>query len=134
MSNTDLTQEPSGWVVGGVVFAATTMLIVGMFQAFEGLAAIINDQFYVVTPNYAFEFDITTWGWIHLVIGILVAIGGFFLFSGSGVAGVFAITMAALGAISNFFFIPYYPFWSILIIALSIWVIWAIAKSGIVSS
>ncbi|SDU73117.1 DUF7144 family membrane protein [Jiangella alkaliphila] len=126
--------EPPGWASGGVIFAATMMIIIGVFQALEGLAAIIDDEFYVVLPNYTFDLDITAWGWVHLIIGVLIALAGFFLFTGSSVAGGVAIGLAAVSAISNFFFIPYYPFWSLLIIAINVFVIWAIARSGILSA
>lgn len=124
----------SGWATGGVVFAATMMIMIGVFQAFQGLAAIINDEFFVTVNDYAFDIDLTAWGWIHLIAGVLVAIAGFALFSGSTAAGVAAIALAGLSAIANFFFIPYYPFWSLLIIALAIYVIWAITRSGILES
>ncbi len=125
--------EPPGWASGGVIFAATMMIIIGVFQALEGLAAIIDDEFYVVLPNYTFDLDVTAWGWVHLILGIVIALAGFFLFTGSSVAGGVAIGLAGLSAISNFFFIPYYPFWSLLIIAIDVFVIWAIARSGILS-
>ncbi|HEU4539819.1 MAG TPA: hypothetical protein VFR23_01705 [Jiangellaceae bacterium] len=124
----------SGWATGGVIFAATMMIMIGLFQAFQGLAAIINDEFYVVVTDYAFEIDLTAWGWIHLIVGVLVVIAGFALFSGSTVAGVVAIALAGLSAIANFFFIPYYPFWSLLIIGLAVYVIWAITRSGILET
>jgi hypothetical protein len=123
--------QPSGWAIGGVVFAATMMIMVGIFQAFQGLAAIINDEFFVRVGEYAFNVDVTTWGWIHLILGIVVAAAGFYLFSGSALAGVVAVILASLSALSNFFFIPYYPFWSILMIALAIFVIWAVTRPGV---
>lgn len=126
--------EPPGWASGGVIFAATMMIIIGVFQALEGLAAIIDDEFYVVLPNYTFDLDVSAWGWVHLILGIVIALAGFYLFTGSSVAGGVAIGLAALSAIANFFFIPYYPFWSLLIIAIDVFVIWAIARSGILSA
>jgi hypothetical protein len=96
-----------------------------------GLAAIIDDEFFVVGRNYTFELDTTTFGWIHLVLGILVAGAGFALFAGRVSAAVFAIFLASLSAVANFFFIPYYPFWSILIIALNVWVIWSLTRPGV---
>ena len=125
------TSTGSAWATGGLVFAAATMIIVGTFQAFQGLAAIIDDEFFVVGPNYAYNIDLTAWGWIYLILGILVVIAGFYLFAGSPVAGTVAIVLAGLAAVANFFFIPYYPFWSLLIIALAVFVIWAVARSGI---
>src|SRR6188472_2208014 len=74
--------EESGWAIGGVVFAASAMLIIGCWQAIMGLAAIINDDFFVLTSNYAFDLDTTGWGWIHLILGVLVALAGLALFAG----------------------------------------------------
>jgi hypothetical protein len=118
----------SGWAVGGVTFAATIMVLIGIFEAIAGLAAIFDDNFYVVTQNYAFDLDVTAYGWLHLIVGILVAWAGFSLFSRKTWAGVVAITLAVVSAVTNFFFIPYYPFWSILMIALAVWVIWAVTR------
>jgi hypothetical protein len=122
--------RPSGWVIGGVTFASTIMILVGIFQAFEGLAAIINDDFFVLTQNYAFDLDTSAWGWIHLILGIVVVLAGFALWQRKVWAATVAIFLAMLSAIANFFFIPYYPFWSILMIALAVWVIWAITRPG----
>ena len=124
----------SGWAVGGLVFAATVMMIIGMFQVIAGLVAIIDDEFFVVTRNYTFDLDTTAWGWLHLIIGIAVLITGFGLFSRSAWAGVTTIFLAALTAVENFFFIPYYPFWSILVIALAIWVIWSVTRPGAIET
>jgi hypothetical protein len=118
----------SGWAIGGVTFAATIMVLVGIFEAIAGLAAIFDDDFYAVTTNYAFDLDVTAYGWLHLIVGILVAWAGFSLFSRKAWAGIVAIVLAVVSAVTNFFFIPYYPFWSILMIALAVWVIWAVTR------
>jgi hypothetical protein len=120
----------SGWAVGGTVFAAVMMLMVGVWQALAGLIAIFENEFYAQTRNYLFQFDATTWGWIHLLVGLLVAFAGWGLLSGQTWARIVGITLAALSATANFLFIPYYPFWSILIIAVDIFVIWALAAHG----
>jgi hypothetical protein len=122
--------EASGWAVGGTVFAACVLMLVGVFQAIAGLVAIFDDDFYVVTRNYTFDLDVTAFGWIHLLIGILLVIVAFGLFNRSTWAGVTAIMLAGLSAVANLFFIPYYPFWAILVIALDIWVIWALTRPG----
>jgi hypothetical protein len=126
--------EPSGWAVGGVVFAATILMLVGVFQAIAGLVAIFDDNFYVVTRNYTFDLDTTVYGWIHLLIGIALVFVGWGLFSRSAWAGVTAIFLASLSAVANFFFIPYYPFWSLLVIALDVWVIWALTRPGAIET
>ena len=124
--------EVSGWAVGGTVFAATVLMLIGVFQAIAGLVAIFDDDFYVVTRNYTFDLDVSAWGWIHLIIGILLVIVAYGLFVRSTWAGVTAIVLASLSAVANFFFIPYYPFWAILVIALDIWVIWSLTRPGVI--
>jgi hypothetical protein len=123
-------QETSGWAVGFILFAAIMMLMSGVFEAIQGLIAIFENEFYVTTRNYTFQFDATTWGWIHLLLGLLVAFAGWGLLSGKTWARTVAIVLAVLSAIANFLFIPYYPFWSLLIITLDIFVIWAVAAHG----
>jgi hypothetical protein len=124
-------EEASGWAIGGVTFAASMMILIGVFQAIEGLAAIFDDNFYVVSRNYAFDLDASGWGWIHLLVGIGLAVAGYYLFVGRAWAGIVALSLAALSAVVNFFFIPYYPFWSLLVIALDVWVIWALTRPGV---
>ena len=120
----------SGWAVGGITFAVVMMLMIGVFQIIAGLVAIIDDDFYLRTENYTFNIDTSAWGWIHLLIGILLLLAGYGLYSGATWGAAVAIVMAVLAAVENFFFIPYYPFWSILVIALCVWVIWALTRSG----
>jgi hypothetical protein len=123
-------RETSGWAVGFILFAAIMMIMVGVFQALQGLIAIFENEFYVATRNYLFQFDATSWGWIHLILGLLVAFAGWGLLSGRTWARVVALTLAVLSAIANFLFIPYYPFWALLLITLDIFVIWALAAHG----
>ena len=127
--STRSTEALSGSATGGYVFAGVMMIMIGCFQAITGLAAIFDNSFYVVTANYVFDLDTTAWGWIHLLLGLLVAFAGFALFAARTWARVVGVILATLSAIANFFFIPYYPFWAILIIALDIWVIWALTRS-----
>ena len=124
--------DVSGWAIGGIAFAASILLLVGIFQVIAGLVAIFDDEFYVVTQNYTFDLDTTAWGWLHLIIGLIVAATGWGLFSRAAWAGVTAVFIAMLSAVANFFFIPYYPFWSLLMIALAVWVIWALTRPGAV--
>ena len=100
-------REPSGLAVGFTVFAAVMMLMAGAWQALSGLIAIFENEFYVPTRNYIFQFDVTTWGWIHLVVGVIVALAGWGLLSGQTWARVVGITVAAISATTNFLFIPY---------------------------
>jgi hypothetical protein len=109
------------------------LTLIGCFQIIAGLVAIFDDDFYVVTRNYTFDLDTSAWGWVHLLLGLPVVFTGFGLFSRRSWANITAIVLAMLSAIANFFFIPYYPFWSILVIALNVWVIWALTRPGAVA-
>jgi hypothetical protein len=127
--------EPPGkpvrkWAAGFTLFAGIMMVMIGTFQALEGFVAILEDQFYVVTRNYVYDLDVTAWGWVHLILGILVAVAGFYVFFGSLWARIVGITFVALNAISQFMFLPYYPFWSLLMISLDVFVIWALCVYG----
>ena len=117
----------SGWAVGFSAFAGAIMILIGIFHFFSGLGAVINDDFFVVSKNYAFDVDVTGWGWIHMILGVIIFAAGLGIFSGATWARVVGITLAIISAIANFFYIPYYPGWALLIIALDIVVIWALA-------
>ena len=86
---------------------------------------------WVVGPNYVYDLDVTAWGWIHLALGVLVALSGIYLFSGRVWAGIVAVTFAVLSAVANFFFIAYNPWWATLQIALAVWVIWSLTRPGV---
>ncbi|MET9316123.1 hypothetical protein ABZX12_30265 [Kribbella sp. NPDC003505] len=122
--------EASSWAVGFVLFAGVMMIMAGSFQAFSGLVALFENEFYVATRNYLFQFDATAWGWIHLIGGALVALAGFAVMAGQTWARVVGIILAVLSAFANFTFIPYYPFWAIMVIAVDVFVIWALAVHG----
>jgi hypothetical protein len=120
----------SPWAVGFVLFAAMMMILLGIFQAIGGLAAVLDDNFYAVRSGYDLKIDVTTWGWIQLVGGIVVALAGVFLLTGNILARIVAITLAVVSIIWSFYSIPYYPVWSILMIAFGIGIIWAVASLG----
>jgi hypothetical protein len=107
------------------------MIMIGVWQFFVGLAAVVRDSFFVVGPNYYYNVDTTVFGWIHLVIGALAAITGFFLFTGATWARWVGIALLVLSATANFFFIPYYPLWSLLLIAVDVFAIWAVATARV---
>jgi hypothetical protein len=120
----------SGWAAAGIGFAATMAILVGSFQVLQGLVAIFNDEFYVVARNYTFDLDVTAWGWIHLITGAVMIVLGFGLYARALWAGVPTIIMAALSAVSNFFFVPYYPIWAVLLIGINVWIIWSLTRPG----
>jgi hypothetical protein len=123
-------ERRSGAAVGFTFFAAMMMIIIGAFHVMSGLVGILENEFFVTTPNYIFEFDVSAWGWIHVILGTVVVIAGFSLFSGAVWARSVGVFLALLSAIANFAFIPYYPLWSIVIIAIDVTVIWALTAHG----
>ena len=120
------------WAAGASIFAGTLMLIAGVFQFIEGLTALINGtDFLVKTPNFLFTFNATTWGWIHLILGLVLALAGGFIFTGNLAARSVGIAAAILSAIANFMWLPYYPLWGIIVIALDIFIVWGLTKSNL---
>ena len=120
--------EVSSWAQGVAVFAAVIMMVGGAFQAIEAFAAIVNDEYLVVLPNYVFALDVTVWGWIHLFIGLGLVAVGVFVLRGENWARVAGMVVAAASAVLNFFWLPYSPWWALLIIAIDVLVIWALAS------
>jgi hypothetical protein len=123
-------QRKSMWAVGYATFAAVILIMIGVSQIISGLAGIFHNEFYVQTKNYFLEFDASAWGWIHLGWGVLVLIGGIGLFQGSTWGRTLGVIAAVGSAIVNFAFIPLYPIWSIIVIALDVAVIWALTAHG----
>jgi hypothetical protein len=121
------TTEKDAWALGIAVFAGILMMAIGIFQVVAGFAALLNDDFYRITPHYVFKFDTTTWGWVHLVGGIVVGFAGYAIFAGKTWARGVGIAIAGLSAVANFLVIPRYPVWSLLMIAMDVAVIWALA-------
>jgi hypothetical protein len=111
-------------------FAAAMMIMLGAFEALQGLAAIIKKSYFVVGENYLWKLNTTTWGWINLALGILVLVAGVALLAGALWARIVGIVLAALVAIANFMWLPYYPVWSVVVIGVSIAAIWGIAAHG----
>lgn len=118
------------WQSGWIVFAAVMMVFGGAMAILEGVAAIRKDTVLVVTNHYAYTFNTTSWGWLHLALGILVVVAGFALFRGRPWARAIAVFVAGLSMIANFMWIPYYPFWALVLIAIDAFVIWAVCTAG----
>ncbi|WP_442812474.1 DUF7144 family membrane protein [Streptomyces sp. NBC_01210] len=120
--------EPnSGWVTGGLVFAAVLMLCGGVLAALQGIAAIAEDDVYGRLGNYVYGMSLTGWGWIHLILGICVAITGAGLFKAATWARFAGIFLAAISLVAQFLFLPYAPVWSVIMIAIDLFIIWTLA-------
>ncbi|MEV6172519.1 hypothetical protein AB0L99_30450 [Streptomyces sp. NPDC051954] len=117
------------WAGGLTMFAAVMLMIGGILDVLRGIAAIAEDDVFVTTQNYVFEFDLTSWGWIHLALGAVAVVVSMGLFQMATWARVSGVAIAALLIIANFLSLPYYPVWSVVMIAISGFIIWALCVS-----
>ena len=123
-------EYPSSWAVGWTAFAGIMMVIGGIWWIIAGIVALANSTFYVVGPEYIFQFDVTTWGWVHLLLGIVVLLAGFGLFSGAVWARTVGVIVSVLWILVAFAWLPWYPVWAILFIAVAIFIIWSLTVHG----
>jgi len=121
--------QTTGWL-GWVYFAGAMMAVLGIFEIIQALAALLKHAFYVVTPNEIVKFSINTWGWIHLIIGIIVLLAGFAVLAGQAWGRVIGVLIAIISAIVNLVFLPAYPVWSIIVILVDFLVIYALIVHG----
>lgn len=122
-------QDSRGWVAGGVMFAAVLMLCSGILAVLQGIAAVAENDVYTRIGTYVYELNLTGWGWIHIVLGGLVALTGAGLLKGRTWARFAGLLLVSLSLLAQFLFLPYSPFWSILLMAIDVFVIWALASS-----
>jgi len=112
----------SGWTV----FAAVLMIFGGTMAILQGIAGVRRDSILVVTNHYAYTFHTTSWGWLNLSLGILLVVVGVGLFTGSLIARIIAGFVAGISMVANFIWLPYYPLWAIILIAIDAFIIWAV--------
>ncbi|WP_241968258.1 hypothetical protein [Streptomyces sp. ICBB 8177] len=115
-----------GWASGLVLFAGVMMVANGILGLFEGVVAVAKQHVYVSTPNYVFRFTLYSWGWVHIVVSALVLIVGLGVIAGQAWARATGIFIVALSLLANFMFLPYYPFWSLIVLAIDVFVLWAL--------
>ena len=121
--------EPTAWV-GWVFFGAAMMLIVGMMHIIAGLVGIFNSDFYVATSTGVIAFDFTTWGWIHLVAGVLLLATGIGVLAGASWARLSGVILTSIAVVINVAFLPTTPIWSLVGIVLGCFVVYALAMHG----
>ncbi|WP_197371567.1 DUF7144 family membrane protein, partial [Streptomyces clavuligerus] len=117
----------SQWAVGGVIFAGVLMLCSGVLGILQGIAAIAENDVYGRVGNYVYRINLTGWGWIHLIIGILLVIVGYGILKNMEWARYSGLFLASVSLIAQFLFLPYLPVWSLIMIAIDIFIIWALA-------
>jgi hypothetical protein len=121
--------NPTMWV-GWIWFAGIMLVLAGTFNIISGLVALFNDTYFVVGTEGLLLFDLTGWGWLHLLIGIVAVLAGIALFTGALWARIVAVIIAMVNAIQQLLFMPAYPVWSIIMITLDVLIIWAIIAHG----
>ena len=122
--------QRSDAAVGWTLFAAFMMIMFGTWWAFAGLAEILKDDVFVLTSKYVFKFTVTTWGWIHLLLGIVVILASFALFRGVVWARTVGVVLAIASGLIGFAWLPWYPIWAVIIITASVFVVWALTVHG----
>ena len=125
-----VSQERSSWAIGWMIWAAVWMWLLGFFHVLAGLAALVEDEIFVATPDYLYALDLTTWGWVHLILGAVVLVAGFSLFNGALWARTVGVVLAVVSTVANFVWLPYNPIWGLLMITANVFVIWALTVHG----
>ncbi len=124
------TVEVSGGAVGLTALAGILMFLLGGWWIIAGFVAIVNDDFFVVTQEWIFEFSTTSWGWTHLILGIVVLLASFGLFTGAVWARTVGVILAVISGLVAFAWLPYYPVWAILFVTMSVLTVWALTVHG----
>ncbi|WP_329447429.1 hypothetical protein OG906_31365 [Streptomyces sp. NBC_01426] len=130
------TPEPSRWserggggyTGSGVMFAGVLLFVDGVLAVLNGIGALANDEVFARVGSYIYRFDLTAWGWIHLILGVILLVAGVGILKGAAWARALGVGLAALSIIVNFLWLPYQPLWAIIVIAIDIFIIWALLK------
>lgn len=125
----ELQDDPAAGFMTDVVgvLAGVLLLMSGAFEILQGASAIANDDLYAAGSDFLYQFDMTVWGWVHLVIGVLSIIVGIGILGGRSWALVAGMIIAGLSAIANFAFLPHYPLWAVTVIAVDLLIIHALS-------
>ena len=122
--------RPNTTAVGVITAAGVVLILAGVLNAMQGVVGLVTNEFYVATRRWLFQFDVTTWGWVHILIGLIAAATGVALLSGAFWARIVGVVVAAFSVIANFLWLPYYPLWAVIVIAFDVFVIWALTVHG----
>ncbi|MEU2386041.1 hypothetical protein ABZ606_15485 [Streptomyces sp. NPDC012461] len=121
--------EGAAWAAGGTTFAGVLLLLNGVLAMFQGIAAIVEDDVYARIGDYVYEVSLIGWGWILLVLGIVAAVVGWGILTGREWARATGIALASLSLVAQFLFLPYAPVWSVIMMAINLFVIWSLANA-----
>lgn len=121
--------ERTGWT-GWIIFAGVMLMIGGSLNLFYGIIAAVNDEWVVFTNRADVYLDVSEWGWVHIILGAVVFLAGIGVFSGNILARIVGVIVASISLLANFFFIPVYPLWALIVITIDVLVIWALTAHG----
>ena len=126
--STQVSTDPrvSPWVSGPILLASGILVIAGILQVFVGTTALVHDTIYVGAPRYLYAFDLTRWGWVHLLAGVLSVAAGFAGMRGQTWARMVGVGLASFSMITQFMFMPHFPIWSLIVIVLDFVVIYGL--------
>lgn len=121
--------QASGWT-GWVYFAGFMMILMGLLQGVSGLVALLNNKWLVVTETHLIAFNFTTWGWIHLLLGVLIFAAGLAVMNGAVWARTVGVVIAMLSIVANLAYANTYPIWAVVVIVIDVLVIYALTVRG----
>ncbi|SEM34431.1 DUF7144 family membrane protein [Streptacidiphilus jiangxiensis] len=121
-----------GWAAGATVFAGVLLLINGTLGILQGASAVSKDKIYIATARYVYQFDLTGWGWVQIALGAVAVVVGVGLLADQTWARWAGIVIAALSLVGQFLWLPYYPFWAIVVMAIDVFIIWGLTRPSMV--
>ena len=117
-------------LAGGIrVFAGILLVAHGLLQVLSGIAAVSDEDFFTIPPGFVYDLNVTAWGWVHIVLGLLLALVGYGVLANSTLGRAVAIPLVVIAMVNNFLFLPAYPLWSIVLVALDIFILWALVTA-----
>ncbi len=119
----------TGWV-GWILFAGVVLMVRGFAEALFGLGTLLNNQFLLVTANHVAVVNVTAWGWVHLVAGLVMVAAGFSVVNGHSFGRIVAVVLTSLALLVNMTYVAAYPVWSLLLIAIDVLVLYALVVHG----
>ncbi|MCJ0874545.1 hypothetical protein [Streptomyces sp. AP-93] len=120
----------SAWAAGGAMFAGVVLLVDGVIAVLKGISGIANDDVYGRLGDYVYTFDTSAWGWIHLLLGVVLAFVGWGILKSAQWARATGVVLAGLSIVVNFMWLPYAPMWALVSIALGVFVIWSLCTAS----
>ncbi len=118
----------AAWAGGLALFGASVMIMLGFFQLSEGFSAVLSDDVFPKSPRYAYALNLTAWGWIHMILGVVAIVVGAYVLMSRTWALIAGIVIAVVSAVANFLFLPQSQSWSLVSIALNVAVLWAFCE------